>query len=179
MDGFLETLASGAASPGAGAAAAVTAATATGLLAMFARSSSGLPDGDELASRADELRRAALEVIDDDRAAYARVLAHRPRRQTDAAGFRRVVAAANEPPLAITRIALATVEAGVGVVDAGSSAVRADLTAGLILAGAAAASATELIAANTALGGLDGHDLQTARHRRERIRGLLDGVVDG
>lgn len=178
MDGFLEALASDAPAPGAGAAVATTVAMAAGLLAMFARSSADLPDRDALAARADDLRAAALELIEVDRAAYTQVLEHRPRREEDPDGFRRVVAAANQPLLAAIEIAGRIVEAGLHALAAGNPAVRPDLTAGMILARSAAAAATELIGANTRFGRLPENDLDTARRHGTALQEQLDGVVD-
>lgn len=178
MDAFLDALASDAAAPGAGAAVAMTAAMATGLLAMFARSSVELPDRDVLAGRADELRAAAVDLIDVDRDAYTRVLEHRPRRHEDPDGFRQVVAAANQPLLAVIEIAGTTVEVGLAARPAGNPAVRPDLIAGMILARSAATAATELIAANTRFGGLPDDDLRSARRRTAQLRERLDEVVD-
>ena len=178
MDDFLEALASDAAAPGAGAAVAVTTAMAAGLLAMFARSSADLSDREALARRADDLRAAAVALIEADRDAYTRVLEHRHRRQEDPGGFRRVVAAANRPLLTAIEIAGDIVEAGLDVLPAGSAAVRPDLIAGMLLARSAVTVATELIDANTRLGGLPDDDLDLARRHRAALRERLDGVAD-
>ncbi len=178
MDGFLDALASDAPAPGAGAAVATTVAMAAGLLAMFARSSVDLPDRDALAGRADELRAAAVDLIEADRAAYTRVLEHRPHRQEDPDGFLRVVAAANQPLLAAIEIAGAIVDAGLAALPGGNAAVRPDLIAGMVLARSAAEVATGLIGANTRVGRLPADDLDTARRHGAALEAQLDGVGD-
>ena len=80
MRAFLDQLAARTPTPGGGGAAAVTGALAAGLVAMAARFSvRQLTGADDLADRADELRRRATDLVDLDARAYQAVLELRTR----------------------------------------------------------------------------------------------------
>ena len=111
---FLDQVAARSPSPGGGGAAAVTAALAAGLVAMAARFSDGqLPDAAELTGRADQLRRRAAGLADEDGRAYQAVLdayalsrEHDQRRQR----VREALQGAAAVPLEITEIAAQVAE---------------------------------------------------------------------
>lgn len=148
-----------------------------GLVAMTVRSSSSVTDREALLSDLDGLRAAAVGMIDADREAYGAVLAVTGQRDPTPEAFRSAVAGANRPPLEITRIAMEVAARGQEIARASNPDLRGDLTTALILVDAATAAAAELVAANTALGGLTADDLRLARHRRERISQQVAALV--
>src|SRR4051812_46699650 len=76
LGGFLDRVAAHESAPGGGAAAAVSAALAAGLVGMVARfSGAEVPDADAIAGEADRLRRLALQLAGQDADAYQAVLA--------------------------------------------------------------------------------------------------------
>lgn len=150
---------------------------AAGLVAMTVRSSSSVAGREAVLTEIDGLRTDAVGVIDADRDAYGAVLALTGRRDVEPEAFRTAVVGANRPPLEITRIAADVASRGQEVARASNPDLRGDVTTALILADAAATAAVELVAANTALGGLTDDDLRLARRRRERIRQRLAAVV--
>lgn len=120
LEQFTEALASSAATPGGGSASALSGALAASLLAMVARITAAHPSYadraavlEELAGEADRLRRELLRLVDEDAAAFERVLAaFRLPKETTAlkeARSREIQAgyqAAVEPPLRVCRHAV-------------------------------------------------------------------------
>ncbi len=136
--GFVEQLGERTPAPGGGAACAIAAALAAGLVEMAARFA-----GDAAAAeRAGELREAAVPLADEDVRAYGQVLA--------AQGETRVaaLAAAAGTPLRIAEAASEAAQIGARLVRDGKVALRGDALAGVLLAEAAARGAAELVAIN-------------------------------
>lgn len=146
LAGFLEELASGAATPGGGCASALAGALAAGLVAMVARNTGGL---DGVAADADALRARLEQLVDADAAAFDEVMAaFRLPKETEvqkaerSAAIQAAYKAAVEPPLAVCEaarrvLALAEVVAERGNPNAISDAGVAALLAGSALDGAA------------------------------------------
>jgi methenyltetrahydrofolate cyclohydrolase len=82
LEAFTEALASGAATPGGGSAAALSGALAASLVAMVARNTAANPSFaeraetlDEIAAEAESRRQRLLGLVEEDAAAFERVLA--------------------------------------------------------------------------------------------------------
>jgi formiminotetrahydrofolate cyclodeaminase len=150
LRGFLDQLAARTPAPGGGGAAAITGATAAGLVAMAARfSGARLPGAGDLAARADEMRRQAADLADLDARAYQAVLAARgPQR-------REALRAAAVVPLEIAEIAARIARLAVQVAEGGNPNLRGDVVTGAVLAAASARSAACLVDINVSAGGLE------------------------
>jgi formiminotetrahydrofolate cyclodeaminase len=156
---FLDDVAARTPAPGGGGASAMTAALAAGLVAMAARfSQAQLPGAAEIASRADELRHRATELVTEDGEAYGCVLEAfaLPR---DAAGDRdeRIRAAlerAAAVPGEMTQIAAQVAGMAARLAAEGNPNLRGDSISAALLAEAAARSAAALVAINVGLGSL-------------------------
>jgi formiminotetrahydrofolate cyclodeaminase len=112
------------------------------------------PDG--LPERAHRLRARALELADEDAAAYGAVLAARAAGDREALNdaWRRAMAV----PLEVTGCATEAARDAAALVESGRPSLRGDASAGAWLAEAAARSAARLVAINAVESGL-GHDL--------------------
>ena len=154
---FLDQIAARSPAPGGGGAAAMTGALAAGLVAMAARfSAAQLPDAEELAARADQLRHRAAELVDEDGQAYGRVLDAfaLPR---DAAGREQVRMALDRAaavPEEMTRLGAEVAELAARLAVAGNPNLRGDSVTAALLAEASARSAACLVDINVTLGGL-------------------------
>jgi methenyltetrahydrofolate cyclohydrolase len=155
---FAEAVAAPEPAPGGGAAAAATAALGAALVAMAARfSRSQLDDADEIAARADSLRERALELADEDAAAYAGVLTAF-RLPKDADGRRERVKDALQRACEVPRevaegaAEVATLAAGVGA--RGNPNLAGDAATAAHLAVAATRSTLDLVLINARLGDL-------------------------
>jgi formiminotetrahydrofolate cyclodeaminase len=159
LHSFLDQLAARTPAPGGGGAAAITAAMAAGLVAMAARfSEARLPGAGDLAERADELRRQAAGLAEEDARAYAAVLEARRGSGDDAQRRARVGEAlrgAAVVPLQIAELGAQAAELAVRVTEAGNPNLRGDAVTGALLAAASARSAACLVDINVGLGGLD------------------------
>ena len=155
---FLDQVADRSPAPGGGGAAAVTGALAAGLVAMAARfSAAQLPDAEELAARADQLRHRAAELVDEDGQAYRRVLDAfaLPR---DAAGREQVRMALDRAaavPEEMTQLGAEVAGLAARLAVAGNPNLRGDSVTAALLAEASARSAACLVDINVTLGGLD------------------------
>ncbi|MCI2422131.1 cyclodeaminase/cyclohydrolase family protein [Saccharopolyspora sp. K220] len=150
-----EAVASDAPTPGGGAVAGLAAALAAGLAAMVARySAAGGPfDPTAAAARADDLRRAAQRLADDDAHAYQRYLdAAALPKQPDTAGRRTAINAALDTaadvPLALAEIAAEIAGLGEQLAEAGNLRLHSDALIAAQLGGAVATSAAALVAEN-------------------------------
>lgn len=151
VSGFTEALASGSPTPGGGSASALSGALAAGLVAMVARNTAANPDFadragelEEIAAGAERLRGKLVALVDEDAAAFDRVMAaFRLPKDTDElkaarseaiqAGYR----AAVEPPLRVCRDALAVLELAERVAERGNPNAVSDAgVAALLAAGA-------------------------------------------
>lgn len=108
------------------------------------------PDG--LPERAHQLRARALELADEDAAAYGAVLAARSAgdREALSEAWRHAMAV----PLEVTRCATEAARDAATLVESGRPSLRGDASAGAWLAEAAARSAARLVAINAAESGL-------------------------
>jgi methenyltetrahydrofolate cyclohydrolase len=157
---FLELIASDRPAPGGGAAAAVTAALAAGLVAMVARfSERQVEDAAQMAAQADRLRARAVELADEDAQAYQNVLAAYRLPKDDEQRVDRIATAlqrAAEVPLEIARIGAEGVTMARRLADAGNPNLRGDAVIAAQLAEAAVRGGVELVELNVQLGGLRG-----------------------
>ncbi|TCP43899.1 formiminotetrahydrofolate cyclodeaminase [Tamaricihabitans halophyticus] len=152
---FLSDVASRTPAPGGGAAAAVTAGTAAGLVAMAARFSTG--ELAELAERADKLRVEVVPLADADAEVYTEVLAayrlarsipDRQQRITDA------LRAAARVPLRIAEIGADLAQLAARLVEEGNPNLKGDAQGAALLAEGATRTAASLVRINAELGGL-------------------------
>jgi methenyltetrahydrofolate cyclohydrolase len=161
---FLDLVAADEPAPGGGAAAAVTAALAAGLVGMTARfSHPQLPDAAERAERADRTRTEVVGLGQQDAEAYQNVLvAYRLPREPDPQARRqqihRSLEHAAQVPLQIAEISAQIATEAAELVERGNPNLRGDALAAVFLADAAARSAAGLVRLNAELGGL-GSDL--------------------
>lgn len=142
--------------PSGGAVAAITVASAAGLVAMAARFSPEMTGAEDMARRADALREQLGQLADEDARAYAGVL-EAYRRERDArrsAAIRRALEGAADVPLAIAERAREVGELGVRVLQEGNRNLRGDAGTGVLLAHGAARSAVLLVRLNVLLGDL-------------------------
>jgi methenyltetrahydrofolate cyclohydrolase len=142
--------------PGGGAVAAVTVASAAGLVAMSARFAAQMPAADRLIARAEVLREEAADLADADAGAYGAVLDayRRPRDAQRPAAIRAALEVAADVPLAIVERAHEVAEMGVRVLRDGNPNLRGDAVTAVLLADGAARSAAHLVELNVALGDL-------------------------
>lgn len=157
---FLGRVASDEPAPGGGAAAAVTAALAAGLVGMAARfSASRLPDSADRAARADVMRRQLADLAQHDATAYGSVLtALRLPREPDAQDRRRRIRAALEQaariPLTIAELSADVAREAAALSERGNPNLRGDALTAVFLAEAAARAAAELVRINAEMGSL-------------------------
>ena len=144
--------------PGGGAVAAVTVASAAGLIAMAARFSGAMAGAEEVTRRADALRGELAGLADEDARVYTAVLeAHRrPRDERRPAAIRQALEDASDVPMAVVERARELGELGLRVLREGNRNLRGDAVTGVLLAEGAARSAAHLGQLNVRLGDLDG-----------------------
>jgi len=166
LDAFLERVASREPAPGGGVVAAVAVAGAAGLAAMAARFSDQLAGAADLAKQADALRARADQLADDDARAYGAVLAAYRRDDEDAESrrnaIREALSQATDVPLALVACAREVGQVAMTLADTGNPNLRGDAVTAVLLADAAARSATYLVRCNVRLGGLDDDRLERA-----------------
>jgi formiminotetrahydrofolate cyclodeaminase len=171
---LLGRIASPTPSGGGGAAAALTAATAAALVAMVAGVAAGRAPDDralsDVVAAMQALRARMLTLVDDDVAAFGRVV--EARRRTDdtrAPAVRDALIGATEVPLEVAAAGVRVLEACTSVLPRARTSTLADLG----VAGALAAAAVEG-AALTARANLDGLDApRFAAEGRSRLSRLL------
>lgn len=197
LAGFLEELASGAATPGGGCAAALSGALAAGLVAMVARNTAGsaafadrAASMDEIAAEADGLRRRLEELVDSDAAAFEQVMAafrlpkDTPEQKAERSraiqdGYR----AAVEPPVLVCRHALRVLELAALVAELGSPNAVSDSGVAALLAASALDGAALNVEIN--LGSIKDESFrataaeaaQAAREQGQRLREKALGSV--
>lgn len=157
---FLDAMASDEAAPGGGAAAAVSVAMAAALAGMAARlSTRHLEAADALAEQADELRRRATPLADEDAAAYAAVLQafQLPRDDGEARRqrIREALSQAADVPLAIADAGRHVQQLAVQLAHDGNPNLGGDAVTAALLAGAATRAAAHLAELNLAQAGTD------------------------
>jgi formiminotetrahydrofolate cyclodeaminase len=161
LPALLEELAAPREVPGAGSALAVTLATAAAVVQMAARlSPESWADAAGIAAQAESLRERAASLVDEDAEAYRRALeaqatadeTGRPELRDWSLG--QVTAAAAEPPLALSRLAVDVADLCAAAGARVEPRVHADVAAAAGLAAAVARGARELVTVNlTALPG--------------------------
>jgi|SRR5581483_5231018 len=156
---FLERVSDEEPAPGGGAAAAVSAALAAGLVAMAGRfSPRHLDDRETLIAEADQLRVDALRLATEDAEAYGAVLAaYRLSKDTAdrPARIRVALTRATEVPLAVAELGAAVTSLASLVAAKGNPNLQGDALIAVILAEAATRSAARLVELNVRLGGLE------------------------
>ncbi|HEX4249977.1 MAG TPA: cyclodeaminase/cyclohydrolase family protein [Pseudonocardia sp.] len=158
LEEYLAAVAARQPAPSGGAVAAVTVASAAGLVGMAARFAADLPGAAELATEADGLRAAVLELGDADAAAYAEVLAayRAPREQPARRDrIRAALVEAADVPLRIAEVGVRVAAAGLGLARDGNPNLAGDAMTAVLLAEGATRAAAELVRINVELGELD------------------------
>jgi formiminotetrahydrofolate cyclodeaminase len=137
----------------------VTVATAASLTIMAARHA---PQDEAAATleRAEQLRARAIELADEDVAAYTEVL--RAERTDDRPRRRRALQAATDVPLEIVRCAREVALLAAPLATGGKARLQGDAGVAVALAEAAARGAAALVVDNTRAGDLDGSAMETA-----------------
>jgi len=197
VSGFSEALASGAPTPGGGSASALSGALAAALVAMVAQNTAANPDFadraaelGQLAADAERLRAELVGLVDEDAAAFDRVMAaFRLPKDTDElkaarsaaiqAGYRGAV----EPPLRVCRDALAVLELADRVAERGNPNAASDAGVAALLASSALEGAALNVDIN--LGAIKDEDFRTgsaeavreARAEGARLRERALGTV--
>ena len=165
---FLDLVAAREPAPGGGAAAAVTAALAAGLVGMAARfSQSQLPDAADRVERADRLRTEVARLGQRDAEAYQNVLAayrlpKEPDPQARRQQIHRSLERAAQVPLQVAEISAQVAVEAAELAVRGNPNLRGDALAAVFLADAAARSAAGLVRLNAELGGLGGNLVERA-----------------
>ncbi|WP_112267657.1 cyclodeaminase/cyclohydrolase family protein [Lentzea terrae] len=157
LDDFLTDLAARVPAPGGGATAAVHAAQAAALVAMVARYSDSArfaahaEEISEILTAADQLRQKALQLAEDDAAAFTAV-ANAYALPRDAEGRREAIALALKgacgPPVAVIEVAGAIVTLAERLTPIGNRSVITDVAAAAEAARAAATTARVNIEVN-------------------------------
>lgn len=192
---FTEALASGAATPGGGSASALAGALAASLVAMVARNTAANPsyadraaELEEIVAEAERLRGELVGLVDEDAAAFDRVMAaFRLPKDTDelkAARSRAIQAgykAAVEPPLLVCRDALRVLELAARVTEQANPNAVSDAGVAALLAASALEGAALNVEIN--LGSIKDESFTTtaadaAQAAREQGRALRDRTLD-
>jgi len=153
VDEFLDQLARGGRTPGAGSLAAIVTAASAALIAKVARTSSAeWKDARSVAAQAEALRDrvAPLAQIDADEYEEAMRLLEEPAGEGASrdAALGRAVSRAAVPPLQIAETAVDVALLGVVVCEHGDVSLRTDAASACALAAAAARASAELVAIN-------------------------------
>lgn len=157
---FLDAMATDDAAPGGGAAAAMSVTMAAALTGMAARlSTRHLDEAGALAEQADELRRRATPLADEDAAAYAAVLQAfqlpRDDAETRRQRIREALSQAADVPLAIADAGRHVQRLAVQLAHDGNPHLGGDAVTAALLAGAATRAAAHLAELNLAQAGID------------------------
>jgi formiminotetrahydrofolate cyclodeaminase len=163
IDEWLGELGSRTPAPGGGAAAALAAATAASLVSMVAEYTTGerwADRSEQMEATGAEARRLgerALELVDDDAAAFAQVSeAYSMPKETEAeeaarqSAIQAALVAAADPPRQVGELAIELMELAGGLVESGNPNVVSDVAVAASLAGAALESAVVNVEVNAA-----------------------------
>ena len=190
VEEFTERLASSDATPGGGSASALSGALAASLVAMVARNTAANPNFtdrvaalQEIASEADRLRRELIGLVDEDAAAFERVMAafrlskettelKETRSREIQAGYKGAV----EPPLLVCRHALGVLALAGRAAELGNPNAVSDVGVAALLAASALDGAALNVEIN--LGSIkdetfrneSAKTVQTARSEGESLR---------
>ncbi|MHB1596779.1 MAG: cyclodeaminase/cyclohydrolase family protein [Streptosporangiaceae bacterium] len=148
---FLDGLAAGAPAPAAGSAIALVLAEAAALCAKAARLSGrrlGAARVADLTIRAENLRAAATDLMDQDALAYAAVIT--ASRQRDPERLAIALSAASDVPMRLIEAAAETADLAADLAAECNRALRGDAAAAALLAEAAGRAATRLVRINLA-----------------------------
>jgi formiminotetrahydrofolate cyclodeaminase len=138
--------------PGGGAAAAVTATIAAGLIRMVAQRSSGSwDDAAGVVAQARALQARCAPLADADAQAWRKAFDAMRGDVPDGIGLEEKLAGAVEPLLLIASTAADVAALAATVAERGEGAFRADAAAAAVLAEAAARAAAHLVAINLAV----------------------------
>lgn len=155
---FLDAVSRREPAPGGGSVAAMTVAMAAGLVAMVARFSAPPDTEPGLAEEADQWRRRAARLAEQDATAYQHVLEaySSPR---DAPGreeqVRHALEAACQVPLEIAEIGVQVARRASGLAERGNPTTRGDADTARLLAEAAVRSSARLVEINVETGAGD------------------------
>ena len=186
LDAFTEALASAAATPGGGSAAALSGALAASLVSMVARNTAANPSFAEradtleaIAAEAESCRQRLVGLVDDDAAAFERVLAafRLPKETAEekAVRSREIQAsyqAAVEAPQLVSRQALDVLALAGRVAELGNPNAVSDAGVAALLAASALESAGLNVEIN--LG-----SIKDESYRAESTRTLQDARGEG
>ncbi len=155
---FLSAVAARTPAPGGGAAAAAAVALAAGLVAMAA----GYDENVAVTDRARRLQARALDLAEEDAAAYAEVLDARSSggEERQRAAWQRAIAV----PLEIAECGARIAADAVAVAEHGRAALRGDAFTAVVLAEAGVRAAGRLVEINVA--SVAGDDVSVPRARR-------------
>lgn len=179
---LLDRLAARQPTPGGGAAAAITAAMAAGLLGMAARfSAAQLVDAPGRAAYADRARSQVAALAEQDAEAYQAVLAafalpREPDPDVRRRQIRRTLERAARIPTEIAEAASGVAVEAAVLAQRGNPTLRGDAFTAVTLAAAAARSAAELVQLNTELGNLGGDYVTRAANAAATAAGALAGL---
>ncbi|MGH3873614.1 MAG: cyclodeaminase/cyclohydrolase family protein [Pseudonocardiaceae bacterium] len=180
---LLDHLAARQPAPSGGAAAALTAAMAAGLLGMAVRFSSGqLVDSAGRAAHADRVRDQVAALAERDAEAYQAVLdafalPREPDPELRRRQIRRTLERAARVPTEIAEAAGGIAVEAVEIAERGNVNLRGDAFTAAILAAAAARAAAELVRLNVELGDLGG-DLAARAARAAEDAAKAVAVLD-
>lgn len=180
LEEYLAAVAARQPAPSGGAVAAVTVASAAGLVGMAARFSAELPGATELAAEADVLRTEVLELGDADAAAYAEVLAAYRAPREEPGRRDRIKAAlvdAADVPLRIAEVGVRVAAAGLGLARRGNPNLAGDAMTAVLLAEGATRAAAELVRINVELGDLAPALADRARALITRVAEASDALI--
>jgi formiminotetrahydrofolate cyclodeaminase len=176
LGGFGEALASYSATPGGGCASALSGGLAAALVAMVARTTIGdtFPDRSaemgEIAAEADRLRDELLALVDEDAAAFDRVMeAFRlpkgtPQEQgARSAAVQKAYRGATDPPLRVCVLSVRVLELGAAVAERGNPNAVSDAGVAALLAATALEGGALNVRIN--LGSIKDEELRTTRER--------------
>ncbi|MFW6447933.1 MAG: cyclodeaminase/cyclohydrolase family protein [Halobacteriota archaeon] len=180
---FTDALAEGSPTPGGGAAAALTGATAAALAEMVCNVTLGDDADAELVERRDELgelRDTLFDLADEDAAAFDGVLEAYRRPSDDperAAAIEAAMTEAAEVPLRTAAACLEVIEHAAAVAEAGNQNAVTDAGAGVLLGRAALEAALYNVDVN--LASLeDEATIERLAERRETLSTEAAAVVD-
>lgn len=186
VDAFTEALASDAATPGGGSAAALSGALAASLVAMVARNTLANPSFaeragtlGEIAAEAESCRQHLLGLVDEDAAAFERVLAalRLPKETAELAEARSreiqaSYQAAVEAPLSVQRQSLDVLALAGRVVELGNPNAVSDAGVAALLAASALEGAAMNVEIN--LG-----SIKDETYRMEASRAVQEARAEG
>ena len=185
LAGFLDSVASDEPAPGGGAVAAVAIALAAGLSGMSARlSADHLADANELAERADLLRRRAAPLAQEDATAYGHVLAaYRTPDDGDPEvrreHIRTALSGAADVPLAIAEAGAEVAGIAARLAREGNPNLRGDAVAAAFLAEAGVRAAAVLVEINIKVGEISDDRVGRVGQCVTRATCAAGGIAEG